>query len=53
MRSFHLNAKVPWFYDTESRALFVLYTKKMRTTLVTFFLNARPSETMLNLSGSV
>ena len=40
MGNFGLNAEVPWFYDTESRALFVLYAKKMRTTLVTFFLNA-------------
>ena len=53
MGIFGLNAEVRWFYDTESRVLFVLYAKKMRTTLVTFFLNARPSKIMLNLSGSI
>ena len=53
MGNFGLNAEVPWFYDTESRALFVLYAKKMRTTLVSFLFNARPSEIMLNLSGSI
>ena len=53
MGNFGLNAEVPWLYDTESKALLALYAKKMRTTLVTFFLNARPSEIMLNLSGSI
>ena len=40
--NFGLNAAVRWFWNTESRALFVLHAKKMRTTLVTFPLNARP-----------
>ena len=53
MGNFGLNSEVPWFYDTESRALgFVIYAKKMRATLVKFFLNARPSEIMLKLSVS-
>ena len=51
--NFGLNAEVPWFSDTESRVLLVLYGKKMRTTLLTSLLNARLSEVMLNLSGSI
>ena len=39
--NFGLNAEVPWFYGTELRAISVLYAKKMRTTLITFLLNAR------------
>ena len=42
MGNFGPNAEVPWFCDTESRALFTLYAKKMRTTLLTFLVNARP-----------
>ena len=48
MGNFGLNAEISLFYDTESRALFVLYEKKMRTRLLSFLLNTRPSEIMLN-----
>ena len=53
MGNFGLNAGVPWLYDIESRALFGLYVKKMRTMLGTFLLNARPSEIILNLSRPI
>ena len=41
MGNFGLNAEVPWFYDTESRVLFVLYAGQRWSH---FLLNARPSE---------
>ena len=54
MGNFGLNAEVPWFWNTESRALFVLYAKnKDNVGHFPLECQALALEIMLNLSGSI